>query len=59
MGEEVGRQQGAEQGGQIGQGEVAKPLQLADDTAGGGGLRAALESAREVGQKAGEKCHAP
>ena len=58
FGEEVGGQQGTEQGGQIGQGQVSELLQLVDDTAGGGGLRSALKSAGEVGQKTSEKCHA-
>ena len=58
VGKEVCRQQSAKQGGQIGQRQVAELLQFVDDAAGGGGLRTSLKRAREVGQKAGEKCHA-
>ncbi len=46
------------QGGQVGQRKIAELLQFVDDAAGGGGLRTALERAREVGQKTGEECHA-
>ena len=52
-GEELGGQQGTEQGGKIWQGQVSELLQLVDDTTGGRSLCTTLKSAGEVGQKAG------